>query len=181
MPIYEYYSPDTHKIYSFYARRIQPSEIVPFCPDGKGNRMEKLLSRFSFTGRAQESPTTAGCDDLGMNSQQEAAMMGLANEMESFGDQEPDPRALGRMMRKMMEISGQKAPGEMEEMMRRLECGEDPETLEEEFAPLLDNMDAGAEEGNLFDTQAKVRNSKRSLPPARDPVLYEFADHLATE
>ena len=44
MPIYEFHSPDTGKIYSFYAPSFSFSELVPKCPDGTNNKMVKLLS-----------------------------------------------------------------------------------------------------------------------------------------
>ena len=56
MPIYEFYSPDTRKIYSFFARSLSQSEETPFCPDGKKYAMKKLLSGFSITGRKADAP-----------------------------------------------------------------------------------------------------------------------------
>lgn len=46
---------------------------------------------------------------------------------------EKDPRALGRAMRKMAEEAGEPMPPEMDEMIQRLEAGEDPERLGEEL------------------------------------------------
>ena len=37
------------------------------------------------------------------------------------------------MMRKMSSLTGEKIPETMEEMIRRMEAGEDPEKLEEEY------------------------------------------------
>lgn len=180
MPIYEFYSPDTHKIYSFYARRLMSPDVVPHCPDGKNKRMEKMISRFSFTGRAKEPSENPGGDEAELDPRQEAAMMELAREMEGMGDAEPDPKSLGRMMRKMMDITGQKAPGEMEEMLRRLESGEDPEKLEEEFGPLMDDFDPTGEGGEPGAESSKngARRKWWRRAPSRDPQLYEMADYL---
>ena len=43
----------------------------------------------------------------------------------------PDPRQLARMMQKMSDLTGEKMPAPMLEMMARMEKGEDPEKLEE--------------------------------------------------
>ena len=45
MPIYEFHSPDTGKIYSFYAPSFTFSELVPKCPDGKKNKMHSCLEK----------------------------------------------------------------------------------------------------------------------------------------
>jgi len=176
MPIYEYYSADTHRIYSFYARRLIGADVVPRCPDGEGKRMDRLLSPFAITGKAKEKQETPdGMPDF--DPRQEAEMMKLAGEMSGMDEQNPDPRQLGRMMRRMMEITGEKMPAPMLEMLDRMERGEDPEKLEEEYGDVLDAEGAesvAAEKGESAATAAL----RRRLPPRRDPVLYEMADYL---
>lgn len=171
MPIYEFYSPDTHKIYSFFARSLSQGSKTPRCPDKPGARMERLISRFAVTGRAKEkSASEADPADPRM----EAVMAEMEREMASVDESNPDPRALARMMRKVTEATGQKVPAEMEQMLRRLEAGEDPERLEEEFGDALENMDLpddGAE-----GEYGKARPRKRA--PQRDPALYEMGDYL---
>ncbi len=174
MPIYEFYSPESNKIYSFYARRLMGKSDVPTCPDNPAFPMEKLVSNFSFTGRAKES--TPSGDSPEMDPRQEAAMMQLAREMEGMGDAEPNPKDLGKMMRKMLEITGQKTPGEMEEMLRRLESGEDPEKLEEEFGDAMENFDPTGTEPELGTPTHRAASARRA--PTRDPQLYEMADFL---
>jgi len=63
-------------------------------------------------------------------------MMRLAAEMESMD--ENDPRAMAHAMRKMTEIAGEPVTPAMEEMIRRLEAGEDPEKVEEELGDALE-------------------------------------------
>ena len=57
------------------------------------------------------------------------------------GIDEKDPRQLGRLMRRMTEISGEKVEPEMEEAMRRLEAGEDPEKIEADLGDVLGGQD----------------------------------------
>ena len=56
MPIYEFMSRDTGKIYSFFAHSISYAEKTPLCPDGKKYKMQKVVSGFSITGKKEEPP-----------------------------------------------------------------------------------------------------------------------------
>ena len=178
MPIYEFYSPDTHKIYSFFARSLAYAEKIPRCPDKPEARMERVLSRFAVTGRAKEkSETPGGGDDL--DPRMERVMAEMERDMAGLDENNPDPRALGHMMRKMTEATGQKMPAEMEQMIRRLEAGEDPEKLEEEFGEAFDTMDFpgegdGGEGGDAPGAATRARRKKAE----RDPTLHEFADFV---
>ena len=149
MPIYEFYSPDSHRIYSFLAKRFLKEGEVPICPDGPKNRMEKVVSAFAFTGKAKEVVKKEGESGAEMDPRMEREMMKMADEFSKMDERNPDPRMLGKMMRRMMEATGQKLPGEMGEMLQRLEKGED----------------------------WKMR-LRRRVPPRRDPKLYELEDYV---
>lgn len=175
MPIYEFHSPDTNRIYSFFARSLSMADKTPRCPDDPKARMERVVSRFAVTGRAKEEQPAdaAGMDDPRM----ERMMAEMERDMAGLDENNPDPRALGHMMRKMTEATGQKMPAEMEHMIRRLEAGEDPEKLEEEFGDAFDNLDFPGMDGEEAGDAAT--RAVRALPrPARDPKLYEFSDYL---
>ena len=120
MPIYEFYSPDRHRIYTFLARRLLREGEAPFCPDGAKSRMEKVVSAFAFPGRAKEVVKKEG-EGGEMDPRMEREMMKMADEFSKMDEKNPDPRMMGKMMRRMMEASGQKLPGEMGEMLQRLE------------------------------------------------------------
>ena len=62
------------------------------------------------------------------------------------GMDENDPRQLGALMRRMSEVSGESLDPAMEEAVRRLESGEDPEKIEDDMGDLLDD---GDDEGGL--------------------------------
>ncbi len=180
MPIYEYYSTDSHKIYSFYARKLVGADVVPKCPDGADKKMERVLSAFAITGRAKEKTEEPGGEGMpDLDPRQEAEMMRLAGEMSGMDDENPDPRQLGRLMRKMMDITGEKMPEPMLEMLARMEKGEDPEKLEAEYGDVLDDdsmgdLGLGKGEG----AKGAAGTLRRRLPPRRDPALYEMADYL---
>lgn len=137
--------------------------------------MERVLSRFAVTGRAKEKAEENPADP-----RMEKMMAEMEREMSSMDDKNPDPRQLGRLMRKMTEATGQKVPAEMEQMLRRLESGEDPEKLEEEFGESLDGLgDEGFgsdPESAEFSSSIKAVFKKRK--PSRDPKLYELQDFI---
>lgn len=181
MPIYEFYSPEVHRIYSFFSHRVLREGEAPRCPDPGGRRMERLISAFAVTGRAQAPVAAAGGQGTGegeMDPRMEREMMKMADEFSKMDEKNPDPRMMGRMMRRMMEASGQKLPGEMGEMLTRLEKGENPDKLEEEYGDVMEKMDAmegaGPGKGERADLKTRLR---RRLPPRRDPQLYEYSDY----
>lgn len=173
MPIYEFFSPDTNRIYSFYARSLAQGKMVPRCPDDPKARMERLVSKFAVTGRAKENMADGPGSDV--DPRMEGVMAEMEREMASMSEDNPDPRQLGRMMRKMSEATGQKMSDAMQEMVARLEKGEDPAKLEEEFGSSLEEMGESFPEEN--NPSVKTALARRSVP-SRDPVLYEMADFL---
>ncbi len=178
MPIYEFYSPQTNKIYSFYARSLALSGKTPRCPDKPKAPMERMVSSFAVTGRAKESTPgddpMSGADDARM----EQVMGEMEREFSGMNEENPDPRQLARMMRKMSALTGEKMPGTMEEMIQRMEKGEDPEKLEAEYGDAMEDFDpmGGGEAGEEKGAKAMLR--RRRARPQRDPTLYEMADFV---
>jgi hypothetical protein len=176
MPIYEFYSPDTNRIYSFFARSLAQGQLTPRCPDDPNARMERMISRFAVTGRAKEKSDT-DADTETLDPRMERVMAEMESEMSSMNEENPDPRQLGRLMRKMTEATGQKMPEAMEQMIQRLERGEDPEKLEEEFGDSLENLGEEFGEGAAGEEKAGPLKMRRRKPK-RDPALYEMKDYL---
>jgi len=172
MPIYEFYSPDTNKIYSFFARTLAQGTRTPRCPDKPGARMERAISRFAVTGRAREKSDSA---PESADPRMERVMAEMEREMSGMDESNPDPKAIGRLMRKMTEATGQSMPSEMEQMVRRLEAGDDPEKLEEEFGDSLANLEMPDLGANPADGSGP---RLRKHHPTRDPALYEMADFV---
>jgi len=178
MPIYEFYSPDTHRIYSFFSRKLWDGKSIPRCPEGDSLRMERAVSRFAVnTGREEESEEGGPDPD---DPRMEAAMAEMEREMSMMDEENPDPRQMGQLMRKMADMTGEKVPPVMEEMIRRMEAGEDPEKLEEEYGDLPELEEFGAgdgeEAGGKGTLLKKLRRSRSN--PDRDPQLYEMRDYL---
>ena len=129
MPIYEYYCPDNHTVYQFYAKTLAQGQTIPKCPHNPKFRMQKMLSSFAVTsgGKLSDAPPpgNAGGDDSIDDARMEAAMGEMEREFSNVD--ENDPRAMARMMRRMSDLTGEKIDGEMEEVVRKLEEGTDPQ------------------------------------------------------
>ena len=189
MPIYEFYSPDTRKIYSFFARSLTLAEQVPLCPDGSEFLMKKLVSGFSITGKREEPQADAGGEGMdpddpfaGLDeAKAEAAMRELEGAVEGMDEDNPDPRQMGRLMRRMCELTGESMDEPMEEVVRKLEEGMDPDALEESMGDVFgDEAEGpGASEGDEKGEGdgGKLKKLLRR-PLSRDPELYEFSDYL---
>ena len=111
MPIYEFYSPDTGKVYSFFARSFKYSNEIPSCPDGKKHRMQKKVSSFSVTGSKEDtsdgeiSETSSLGEDpfSGMAPDKaKAAMKEIEGTLSGIDDNNPDPRQMGALMRSVL-------------------------------------------------------------------------------
>jgi len=101
----------------------------------------------------------------------ERAMASMAEEMGGFGegDGPEDPRALARMLRKFGDATGLDAGPRMEEMLRRLEAGEDPDALEAEMGG--DGSGEG-DDGDLSDFFQVRKAAKAARKPKVDETLY---------
>lgn len=190
MPIYEYYCPNNHTVYQFFAKTLAQGESCPRCPDNPRHRMVKMVSGFAIT-KGSRSDDTPPADDGGANDEaddpkMEAAMAAMESEFANVD--ENDPRAMGRMMRRMAEMTGEKLDGEMEEVVRKLEEGADPDSLEEAFGgegdeggdPYGDDMGMGmGGPGGPGGAETEVKERRfryrtRQGAPRRDPNLYDY-------
>jgi putative FmdB family regulatory protein len=119
MPIYEYFCPDCRHRVSLLWRSFADAEsrdaVCPRC--GKSN-LRRLISRVAVV-HSEESRL----DDL-------------ADPSSLDGLDENDPKSLARFMRKMAAETGEDLGPEFEEVVGRLEAGEDPETIEKSMPDL---------------------------------------------
>lgn len=195
MPIYEYYCPQNNTIYQFFAKTLAQGGSVPSCPDNSSYAMEKIVSSFAITGAQKKSKEGQAGDEAGAEGaplsegeaddpRMEAAMQAMEGEFASID--ENDPKAMARMMRRMSELTGERIDGEMEEVVRKLEEGTDPEKLEEQLGG-SEGADESGEQGDPYGMgggsqgalgaapkEAKFRYKKRRSVPYRDPKLYDY-------
>ena len=66
----------------------------------------------------------------------ESRMESMADDFSGFEGLEDDPKAMGRMMRKMGKEMGEELPSEFNEVVDRLESGQSPEEIEKEIPDL---------------------------------------------
>ena len=166
MPIYEFYCSDCHTIFSFLSRTAGTRK-KPSCPQCGKPRLEKRVSSFAIS-KGRPEPSADGdlpdLDEPGM----ERAMEALAREAEEIGEE--DPRGMAGLMRRFYEATGMQLGSGMEEAIRRMEAGEDPEQIEEEMGDLLE------EEDPLFTKGGSGWKGlrQRIKPPSVDDTLYEL-------
>ncbi len=134
MPVYEFLCRECNRIYSFHSFRVDPNK-APTCPRCKTGDLERVLSRFGVRATRKTTSSGSGGADLD-DPRVEREMMRFASELE--GMDENDPKAMAAAVRKMTEIAGEPVTPAMEEMIRRLEAGEDPEQVEEELGDALE-------------------------------------------
>jgi len=174
MPIYEFYCKENNTVYSFLAKSLAYQNKVPRCPANPDFSMEKKVSGFAFVGKAKDPSEEGDMDDID-DAKMEQVMAELERDMSGFNEDNPDPKQMAHLMRKMSSLTGEKLPGEMEEMVRRLEAGEDPESLEEEFGDSLDDMGddwIGDEAGGSL-----KKLHRRLRGPKKDPELYDMSEY----
>jgi putative FmdB family regulatory protein len=67
---------------------------------------------------------------------EESRLESMADDFSGFEGLEEDPRAMGRMMRKLGKEMGEDLPPEFDEVVDRLEKGQSPEEIEKEVPSL---------------------------------------------
>jgi hypothetical protein len=176
VPYYEFYCPENHRIYTFFARSLALAGKVPRCPDDPAWPLVKMPSRFAVTGRATEKldDSLGGEDDPGM----ERMMAEMEREMAGLDENNPDPRQLARLMRRITEATGEATPPVVEEMLQRMESGEDPEALEQEYGDALEAWEP-PQGGESPAGQSTVARIRRHLPPTQDSRVFDMADWVA--
>ena len=163
MPVYEFLCQDCNRVFSFLARTAKAARRRPKCPKCGGRQMSKRFARFAMASRSSAPKREGPSDDAGgalgsgmggepeLSPQQEARLekelMGLARDMESID--ESNPRQLGAIMRRLTDATGEPIDPAADEMIRRLEAGEDPDKIEETMGDVFpdeggDPMHGGA-------------------------------------
>ncbi len=127
MPIYEYRCADCKRRVSVFFRSFSTTGD-PQCPNCGGTHLTRLVSRVA----------TIKSEDARLES---------LTDPSSFGDvDENDPKSMARFMRKMgNEMGGEDLGPEFNEMVDRLESGENPEDIEKSMPGLegAGDMDPG--------------------------------------
>ncbi|MCJ7677716.1 MAG: hypothetical protein MUO35_08345 [Anaerolineales bacterium] len=130
MPSYEYRCLDCRKRVSLYQRYEDYGRVPVACPHCSSARLERRIGRVRVA-RSEDSRLDSLADPSG------------------WGDvDENDPRSVARMMRRMGSEMGEDMPAEFDEVVNRLEAGENPDDIEKDI-PDLGGGDSG--DGGGFD------------------------------
>ena len=164
MPIYEFYCDHCNTIFNFFSKTVN-TDKTPHCPKCRERKLSRQVSLFAFTGRAREEN---GMDDLPIDeSKMEQAMQMLAGEAEKIN--EDDPRQAADLMRKMTDMTGLELGPGMQEALRRMEAGEDPEQIEADMGNLLEEEDPF-----ILPGKRSAGTAARRTAPVRDETLYDL-------
>lgn len=164
MPIYEFYCPDCDTLFNFFSPRVDTA-ARPDCPRCGRPSLERKPARFAaLSGSSTSTGEEAGDDELAALGIDEERLAGafesVLGEMEGGGEETEDPRSMARMLRRVGEAAGLEPGDRMEEMLGRLEAGEDPERLEEEMDDAFDDAD-GDPLADLFRRKRAARRRRR--------------------
>jgi putative FmdB family regulatory protein len=163
MPIYEFYCEDCNTIFNFFSKTVNTTK-KPKCPRCKKKTLSRQMSAFAFTGKATEDSDT---DDLPFDeNKMEKAMQMLAGEADKIN--EDDPRQAANLMRKLSDMTGLELGDSMNEALKRMEAGEDPDAIEAEMGDLLE------EDEPFLMPEKKGAKSTRRPAPRRDEKLYDL-------
>jgi len=163
MPIYEFYCGKCHMIFNFFSTRVN-TDRVPTCPRCRKTKLSRKMSRFA-TLKGVSEDAESGLPDMD-ESKMMQAMSALAGDAEKLD--ENDPRQAANLMRKLSDMTGLNLGSGMEEALRRMEAGEDPEQVEAEMGDLLESEDP-------FTAKKKGgKPGKGRRPPEVDSTLYDL-------
>lgn len=119
MPIYEYGCYDCRKRVNIFFRSFSEVETKQAtCPRCGGTHLKRLVSKVAVL-RSEES-----------------RLENMADPSHLAGLDENDPKSIARWMRKMSSEMGEELGSEFNEVVDRLEAGEDPESIENSMPEL---------------------------------------------
>lgn len=170
MPIYEFYCPTCHTLYSFFSAGVNPKR-KPHCPKHPKLLLERRPSTFATLKHSGDEGEGAGVFDQLDDATMEGAFETLAQEMDGLEDAD-DPRLVTKVLRRFGDLTGLELGPRMQEALVRLESGEDPEAVEAELERDLPEGD-DEELSEFFRLKRLVRSRSR---PRVDPELYFFED-----
>ena len=173
MPIYEFYCSACHMLFNFFSARIDTA-ARPACPRCGRPELERRPARFATLKRSEGGSDAEGEGDEdnpfpGLDEARlERAMESMSGELEGIGDEE-NPRQMARFFRRFGDAAGMRLGPRMEEMLHRLEKGENMEDLEDEMGDVEEGAEGELDEWfQLKETAKRLRQRK----PKLDETLY---------
>jgi len=136
MPSYEYWCLDCRKRFEVFLSYDQYGNADIHCTHCDSSNIKRKIGRIRIA-KSEDSRM----DDLASDFSDPSALAGL----------EDDPKALGRMMRKMSSEMGEDMGPEFDEVIDRLEKGQSPDEIEEALPDLGGDDSGGSGFGGMDD------------------------------
>lgn len=130
MPIYQYRCLNCKKRFEVFLSYQEYGIKSVQCPHCTSENVQRRIGRIRVA-KSEESRMDSLTDPSGLE--------GL----------EDDPRALGKMMRKMGNEMGEEVPPEFDEVVDRLEAGQSPEDIEKAIPDLEGGAGGPADDGEF--------------------------------
>lgn len=127
MPYYPYRCLNCKKRFDIFMSYSEYGTLPVSCPNCQSQNVQRRINRVRIA-RSEDS------------------RLENMSDIDDFDGLENDPRALGRMMRKMGQEMGEEVGPEFDEVIGRLEAGQSPEEIE------LALPDLGGGESDLGDS-----------------------------
>lgn len=124
MPSYDYRCDDCSKRSIIYQTYEEYGESPVECPHCGSKNLQRIIGRIRIA-----KSEDARLDDL--------------SDPSGWDLDENDPKSMAKMMRKMGNELGEDMPAEFDEVVDRLEAGEDPENIEKDMPDLGGGDDLG--------------------------------------
>jgi putative FmdB family regulatory protein len=130
MPLYDFICNDCHTPFEIFMTYAEYGARPVACPHCRSGNVRRRVPRVRVA-KSEEGRMESLAGDMS----DPAALAGLEN----------DPQAMGRMMRKMGREMGEEMPPEFDEVVGRLEKGENPDEIEKSL-PDLGGTPGGGDE-----------------------------------
>jgi len=125
MPTYEYLCEECHKRFAVFLSYSEYDQAEVHCPECGSKKVRRRIGRIRIAKSGESS------------------LENLMDDPSSLEGIEEDPKAMGRLMRQMQSELGEDVGPEFDEVVSRLEKGQDPEQIEREMPELADLGDDG--------------------------------------
>ena len=170
MPLYEFYCEPCHTVFTFRSARVD-TVTVPLCPRC-GKSLKREVSPFAHI--MSGAVKAADAQDLGCADRMEQAAAQLGERLQALDDDDSDPREAVRVMRELSEAGGLRYYKEVQEAMARIEAGEDPEKIDEDFREVFDTDNPFADAEDDAEKRG-VSWLRRLRGPTRDPKWHDLS------